>query len=321
MKSILICVFILFLTPIILNGQQTAGKFSVDIKYLLYLPKHYPDDSSAKWPLVMFLHGSGESGQNIDSVKKHGPPELVEKGKQFPFILVSPQSEVPNGWDVDYLYKLLQHIKRTLRVDNDKVYLTGLSMGGFGTWAMAMKYPQEFAAIIPVCGGGDTSTAWKLRNIPVWCFHGAKDNVVPPINSINMVKAASLYNAGIKFTLYPEANHNSWDKTYNNDSVYTWMLSQTKFRYKEVPLSVETLRQYEGYYVGPDQDTVQLVVTTGRLTARVNGQVIPLLPASTNLFFINPELSMDLRFSAGNKRAPSFIFFGDRKLVYRRVKT
>lgn len=251
-----------------LQAQQTAEKFVQETRYFLSLPEHYNDDTSIRWPLVLFLHGSGESGHDIQKVKAHGPPQLVDQGKKFPFILVSPQADVPNGWDIDMLYKLLQHVKKIYRVDNQKVYLTGLSMGGFGTWALAMKYQDEFAAIAPVCGGGDTSNAWKIRNIPVWCFHGAKDDVVPPSNSINLVNAARRYNSFVRFTLYPDANHNSWDTTYNNDSLYIWMLAQTKFIYKEKPLDISLLKKYEGRYTGPDGDTVLITASKEGLIAR-----------------------------------------------------
>jgi predicted peptidase len=171
-------------------------KLVIETKYLLYLPEQYNSDTTRQWPVLLFLHGSGESGQDIEKVKLHGPPQLIESGKKFPFIVVSPQSDVPSGWDTDQLYKILQRVKRTYRVDASRIYLTGLSMGGYGTWALAMKYPDEFAAIAPVCGGGDTANAWKLRNIPVWNFHGALDNVVPIAGSRNMVAAASRYNQG-----------------------------------------------------------------------------------------------------------------------------
>jgi predicted peptidase len=115
--------------------QQTVQKLVTETPYLLYLPTAYNTDTLKRWPLLLFLHGSGESGYDVNKVKAHGPPQLVEQGKQFPFIVVSPQSEVPSGWDVDQLYKLLQGVKKNYRVDADRIYLTGLSMGGFGTWA------------------------------------------------------------------------------------------------------------------------------------------------------------------------------------------
>ena len=134
----------LFITSV--SAQQTAEKFIHETRYLLYLPEGYHQDTNHKWPLVMFLHGSGESGADLQKVKVHGPPKLVEQGRKFPFILVSPQSDVGSGWNTDQLYHLLLDLKKNKRVDDQRIYLTGLSMGGFGTWDLAMKHPEEFAA-------------------------------------------------------------------------------------------------------------------------------------------------------------------------------
>ncbi|MBD0286133.1 MAG: prolyl oligopeptidase family serine peptidase [Flavisolibacter sp.] len=293
----------------------------VETDYLLYLPDHYQDDTTKRWPLLLFLHGSGESGHDIQKVKVHGPPKLIEGGKRFPFLVVSPQSDVPSGWDVENLHKLLQVVKKTYRVDYDRIYVTGLSMGGFGTWALAMKYPDEFAAIAPVCGGGDTANAWKLRNIPVWCFHGALDNVVPVAGSENMVKATARLNPAVRFTVYPDKNHNSWDTTYNtSDSLYNWLLAQKKFRYKEVTVNPAVLKKYEGKYVGPDNDTVKIIASEKGLTAIPGKDTVLLKIAGENLFFLHPEKNMDIRFVGTGKMITSFWFMGDRKLFYRRMK-
>ena len=317
--SILILTFLLNCS--IAFAQQTVQKIVTETKYLLYLPKDYNNDSSRHWPLMLFLHGSGESGSDIEKVKLHGPPQLIEQGKQFPFIVVSPQSDVPSGWDIDQLYKLLQQVKKNYRVDANRIYLTGLSMGGFGTWALAMKHPEEFAAIAPVCGGGDTSNAWKIRNIPVWCFHGALDKTVPIAGSINMVKATSRWNLNVRFTIYPDKNHNSWDTTYNtNDSLYDWLLAQKKFQYQEISLSNSILKKYEGQFVGPDNDTVQLIVRGNRLTAFPGHDTVVLKAAAENLFFLQPDKNMDIRFISDKNGITSFCFLGDRKLFYRRIK-
>jgi dienelactone hydrolase len=294
---------------------------AVETEYLLYLPDHYNDETSRKWPLLFFLHGSGESGSDIQKVKLHGPPQLIEQGKKYPFIVVSPQSPVPSGWDIDNLYKLLQQVKQAYRVDNQRIYLTGLSMGGFGTWALAMKHPEEFAAIAPICGGGDTSDAWKLRNIPVWCFHGALDNVVPIAGSENMVRATSRFNSNVRFTVYPDKNHNSWDTTYNtNDSLYDWLLRQKKFSYKEIKVDPARFKKYEGTYVGPDKDTVKMIVTDKGLTAIPPHDTVVLRPASENLFFLQADRPMDIRFINNGKGKMSFWFMGDRKLIYERIR-
>ncbi len=199
----------------------------VKLDYLLYLPPNY-DKEEKSWPLVLFLHGAGESGQDLSKVKVHGPPKLVEAGKEFPFIVVSPQAP-RMGWDVQTLNALLDDVVANYNVDKDRIYVTGLSMGGFGTWALAAAYPDRFAALAPICGGGNAADAKKLKNLPIWVFHGAKDNVVPPSRSENMVQA--LKEAGathVKFTLYPNANHDSWTETYNNPEMWDWLLQQKR---------------------------------------------------------------------------------------------
>ena len=310
---------VILLLPFLAAAQQTPQKFVRETNYQLYLPDGYHSDSLTRWPLLLFLHGSGESGEDITKVKVHGPPKLADSGKKFPFIIVSPQSPVPGGWDTETLYQLLRHIKKSYRVDENKVYCTGLSMGGFGTWALAMKYPDEFAAIAPVCGGGDTSNAWKLRNMAVWCFHGAKDDVVPPAGSINMVKATGRFNTNVRFTLYPEANHNSWDLTYSNDSLYTWLLAQRRFRYTEKPVKASVLKTYQGTFVGPDKDTVKITATETGLVARPGNQTVPLKAAGENLFFIVPDKNMDIRFIFERKKITGMLFLGDRQLFYRKL--
>jgi predicted peptidase len=300
-------------------SQQSEEKFIQSTRYLLYLPDGYSLDTSQRWPLLVFLHGGGETGQDIQKVKLHGPPELVDKGKKFPFIIVSPQNEGRFGWDIESLQKLLGYLKNTQRINQEKIYLTGLSMGGYGLWEWAMKYPDEFAAIAPVCGGGDTANAWKLRNIPAWVFHGAKDDIVLPVQSQNMVNASRRYGAKVTFTLYPEANHNSWDSAYKNSKLYSWLLEQSKFKYSEKPISPVLLKKYQGKYIGPDSDTVKIAVKDNGLIAYPGSDIVPLKAAGENLFFIDPAKNMDIRFISGKNKITGFLFLGDRKLFYRRL--
>jgi predicted peptidase len=212
-------------------GQQAKAlektvTATVKLNYLLYLPEGYGKDNK-KWPLILFLHGAGESGNNLNLVKKHGPPKIVESKKDFPFIVVSPQSP-KFGWDVAALGILLDEIIEKYQVDPDRVYLTGLSMGGFGTWEMAAAYPQKFAAIAPICGGGSMIWTWKLKNLPTWAFHGAKDTVVPLSESENMIKAQKKNGGNAKLTVYPDAAHDSWTETYNNPELYEWLLTHKR---------------------------------------------------------------------------------------------
>jgi predicted peptidase len=196
------------------------------LDYLLSLPADY-ETSKQKWPLVLFLHGSGESGTNLDKVKAHGPPKLVEANGPFPFILVSPQSS-GRGWNADVLNALLDSIINEYRVDQDRVYLTGLSMGGYGTWALAAAHPEKFAAIAPICGGGNVADAAKLAKLPIWVFHGGKDPTVPLRRSEEMVDALKAVGGNPKFTVYPEALHDSWTVTYNNPEFWKWLQSQKR---------------------------------------------------------------------------------------------
>ncbi|MBW3623085.1 MAG: prolyl oligopeptidase family serine peptidase [Armatimonadetes bacterium] len=211
-------------------GDQAPQSFkkqitrTVSADYLLYLPKEYSKDKTARWPLILFLHGAGERGSDVQKVKAHGPPKLVAQGKEFPFIIVSPQ--VPEGewWNPETLNALLDEVMKAYRVDPDRVYLTGLSMGGFGTWNLAAESPGRFAAIAPICGGGEPRRARRIRDIPTWVFHGAKDEVVPLQASQEMVDALKKAGGDVKFTVYPEAGHDSWTETYNNPELYEWFL-------------------------------------------------------------------------------------------------
>ncbi|MCX6137693.1 MAG: prolyl oligopeptidase family serine peptidase [Ignavibacteriales bacterium] len=199
---------------------------TVRLDYLLSLPEEYGKDKSKQWPLVLFLHGSGERGSDLNKVIIHGPPKLVAKGKQFPFILVSPQCPDNQRWEPEVLNALLDNIIALYSVDKSRMYCTGLSMGGFGTWDLACNYPERFAAIIPVCGGGEPFKASALKKIPVWVFHGAKDPVVSPERSQEMVNAIQKTGGNVKYTLYPDAGHDSWTATYANPELYEWMLAQ-----------------------------------------------------------------------------------------------
>jgi len=220
------------------SGRQAApsaqvpkhfeGKIALTVKldYLLFLPQGY-ETSAKRWPLMLFLHGSGESGSDLAKVKIHGPPRIVESKPDFPFILVSPQSP-RMGWNVETLNALLDDITQHYRVDPDRVYLTGLSMGGYGTWSLAAAHPERFAAIVPICGGGNPADAAKLASLPVWVFHGAKDPTVPLERSKEMVEAIKSAGGNPRFTIYPEAGHDSWTETYNNPELYQWLLEQKK---------------------------------------------------------------------------------------------
>ncbi|MCB0283809.1 MAG: prolyl oligopeptidase family serine peptidase [Calditrichaeota bacterium] len=198
----------------------------LNINFLIYFPEDYTTDST--WPLMIFLHGRGEQGNDLEKVKIHGPTRRIKEGAEFPFILVAPQCPQDQWWSVADLDKMLDYLLKNLPIDQNRIYLTGLSMGGFGTWAWATDQPQRFAAIAPICGGGDSRLAWRLKELPVWVFHGAKDNTVPIGRSQEMVDALKKVGSDVRFTVYPEAGHDSWTETYANPELYDWFLSKHK---------------------------------------------------------------------------------------------
>jgi len=203
-------------------------KVDLTLDYLLYLPSGY--ESKSAWPLILFLHGAGERGDDIEKVKENGLPELIEQGKAFPFIIVSPQCPAGDAWvwKLKSLSKLIDEIAAQYKVDQDRIYVTGLSMGGFGTWALAAYNPERFAAIIPICGGGELTSVPRLKRLPVWAFHGAKDDIVPIERSREMVDALTKAQGTAKLTVYPELGHDSWTATYDNPEVYKWLLEQKR---------------------------------------------------------------------------------------------
>jgi predicted peptidase len=234
-KSLIKLTFVLFMVtqysfaqnPEKQSKEAWSGKITkkLFINYLVYLPKDYNKNSKEMWPVIFFLHGSGERGSDLELVKKNGLPKLVEHA-DYPFIVISPQCPEYGDWDLDALNSLYGEILKKYQVDQSRVYLTGLSMGGYGTWAWAIDSPDKFAAIAPVCGGGKPWRASKIKDLPVWAFHGLKDDIVPVTESEKMVNALKKINGKAKLTIYPEADHDSWTLTYSNPELYKWFLEQ-----------------------------------------------------------------------------------------------
>ena len=222
------------LRPVKFEARVTK---EIALNYLLYLPKEYQPQGEQRWPLILFLHGAGERGTNLALVAKHGPPKRVAEGREFPFIIVSPQCPLTQSWDDDAVLALLDRVIADYRVDRARIYLTGLSMGGYGTWSLAVNHPERFAAAAPVCGGGngidvllaEGARKRALQSLPIWAFHGAKDPVVPVSESERMLavlKRAGCTNA--QLTVYPEAEHDSFTETYNNPKLFDWFLEHQR---------------------------------------------------------------------------------------------
>ncbi len=226
-------------SPVTAGSLDWKSTRKGELKYLLYLPPDYSKSSDNKWPLMLFLHGAGERGTDVNRVAIHGPMSLVKQGTNFPFIIVAPQCPAAEIWDNEPLLQLLDRIESTYAVDTNRVYITGLSMGGYGAWRLGLGCPERFAALAPICGGANMIEvilgSWEkehckeMLKLPIWAFHGAKDDVVPPIEServINSLKGIGHKN--IKLTVYPQAKHDSWKDAYADPKFYEWLLKQSR---------------------------------------------------------------------------------------------
>jgi predicted peptidase len=222
-----------------LQQGQTPHAFlsssGVEVRYLLYVPEDY--DPAKEWPLIVFLHGRGSDGDDLESLFDFTPVDYGEDPEDFPFILISPQ--LPSGyWGkmVDPVNELLDHIIATLAVDTTRLYLTGFSNGGHGTWLYALKYPERFAAMAPVAGAPTTGTIDSmpdnlciLKEMPIWIFHGADDKIANPELDIEAVAILEACDANVQLTLYPDTGHDdAWIPTYGNPAFYEWLLQHSK---------------------------------------------------------------------------------------------
>lgn len=204
--------------------------------YAMFVPLEY-NSSDKEYPLILFLHGAGERGDTIDLVLKHGPLKEALARRDFEFLVVAPQSprDLPNAGSIGARWrdlerdvmKILGQVRKKYRVDSSRIYLSGLSMGGFGSFHLAADYPDLFAAVAPICGGGDAGDATKYAKIPFWVFHGLKDRVVPPSRSIEMVELMQALGHDVRLTTYPELGHDSWTVTYENPELYEWFLGHS----------------------------------------------------------------------------------------------
>jgi predicted peptidase len=198
----------------------------VEWKYAQWLPEGY-GASEKKWPLLVFLHGAGEVGDRLASVERHGPPKLAAAGRKFPFILVAPQS-THLLWNPLEVNAFTEEMVKTLKVDATRVWITGISMGGNGTWMAASLQPELYAAAVPICGWGDFFMVRRLATIGVWAFHGAKDPLVPVAKTQELVDAVKYSGGTPKLTIYPDAQHDSWTQAYDDPELWKWLEAQKR---------------------------------------------------------------------------------------------
>ncbi len=233
------------------------------LPYRILLPKNF--DATKKYPLIMFLHGRGESGTDNEKQLTHGAKLFLADSNRnnFPAIVVFPQCPVNSYWSnvqmvaqgsktatrsfyftkdgeatqaMKMVIALMGNIYTRFKIQENQVYVMGLSMGGMGTFELVRRLPNTFAAAVPICGGANTSTAGSLTKTNWWVFHGGKDDIVLPEYSEDMVKAMKKYRVPVKFTLYPNANHNSWDPTFAEPDLLKWLFKQKR---KQEPIRSE----------------------------------------------------------------------------------
>lgn len=313
--------------------ELPADKSRYGHHYMVYLPPGYSADSDRQWPLIVFLHGRGEWGDDIRLVRRHGPLHFLAAGNTLDAIVVAPQSPTEQYWHPLFIDAVMQDVVSRFRIDPSRTYLTGLSMGGIGSWQMAMAFPQRFAALAPVAGclmndiavsrsdhdlpDQDSYTPWlhALRGLPTWVFHGDRDSIVD--TELGQRSAALLRAAGgdVKETIYPMTDHDSWTPTYmDSPAFYTWLLSRRRSDVVWNPQRPALdLARYVGRYVGADGDTrAEVREDAGRLVLRWvrEGQEEELLPVSA-AEFVGTAL---VRFDGGpegHMRSVSFVGMGE----------
>jgi predicted peptidase len=213
----------------LINGSMETV-VTEELRYYLYYPEDYNVDSLEQFPLLLFLHGGGESGDSLITVKRNGPPKLIARGKQFPFLILAPQN--PNRmkwWNTAAVMQLLDTIVANNRVDRRRIYLTGLSRGGGAAWELAVQYPDKFAAMAVVCGMAPLPyAAWIDKKMPIWVFHGEEDESIPISESENMVKRLLGMGYQVRFTRYPDVGHDAWIQAYNTEELYEWFMEQSR---------------------------------------------------------------------------------------------
>ena len=222
--------------PVPVSRQFFGGKDELDegktekIGFLFFLPSDESAKTDDGYPLLLFLHGIGERGTDLAKLKVYGPTRICsnpERASKWPFILVAPQCPDSHFWSAAQLKLLVEKVCNEYPVDKSRIYVTGLSMGGFGTWSILANWSELVAAAAPICGGGDPQSANKMANTPIWAFHGEKDPLVPCKMSETMI--AALKEAGnedVKLTIYPGVGHDSWTKAYADPELYEWFLSK-----------------------------------------------------------------------------------------------
>lgn len=214
-----------------IEQRDTFSYNGVTLQYMIVLPADY-SQVDRSWPMILFFHGATARGQNLDLVKSYGPPLLAEEQADFPFVVLAPQCPDGEYWTtkVDMVAALLDHIIKKYKIDPNRVYLTGTSMGGNGTWYMVARHPEYFAAVAPMAASPRIPDSWNKRfiSMPIWAFHGDQDTICPLENDEAMINALRAQGATPRFTILPGKGHYIGKEAYENRDLYDWFLANTR---------------------------------------------------------------------------------------------
>ncbi|MFZ9031396.1 MAG: prolyl oligopeptidase family serine peptidase [Robiginitalea sp.] len=233
-RFVLLSILLIFFVGCGEPSGLVSGKEQVSVTetlgYFLYYPPEYSGQKGKEFPLLLFLHGGGESGTSLDEVRKNGLPKLVSEGAEFPFLILAPQNpHEKQWWNVRAVMALLDKVVSDNRVDPKRIYLTGLSRGGNACWEMATQFPDTFAAMAVVCGMTPVPYAhWIDRSLPIWVFHGTEDPVIPFSESEQMVQKLQGMGYDVRLTAYEGVGHNSWERAYKEEGLYDWFLEHSR---------------------------------------------------------------------------------------------
>jgi len=198
----------------------------VVLPYRVWLPEGYAAKGKA-WPAILFLHGSGERGNDLSFLARNGPPHVAET-RGLPFVVIAPQLPAGETWAGDAVLALLDRVQGALAIDTTRVYLTGLSMGAYGAYEAAIAAPTRFAALLTVSGAGNPAEVCKLKGVPTWIVHGAKDDIIPVESGREMARRLENCKGDVRWTLEPDEGHDAWTKVYEDPATYEWFLAHRR---------------------------------------------------------------------------------------------
>ncbi len=310
------------------GAQSIEKQLEIRTDFLIYTPKGYQEGPDRKWPLLINLHGA-DRNVDIENIHHAYLPYLIDSGKELPMVVVNPVCN-KRRWNVDELDHMLDEILERYNVDPDRVYLSGFSMGGYGTWDWVFQDPGRFAAISPIAGcayPSDLERAWRVRNVPIWIIHGERDTTVEIGCSHEAVEALDRYGADVRTTFHPDMGHELeeiWGGTLTDDDWYGWLLAQDRGYNKArgIPLDRKMQGRYVGTYraIGEQGARIEIFRRKGRLHARLGKAEHPIHAESGTLFAVGEDPALALEFRMERGKVVGLDFLGMERIFLQRIE-